>query len=48
LGSYLYQMAFRQYHFGFGASIGFMILVLSLITTIVLQRLMRHETVEMS
>jgi N-acetylglucosamine transport system permease protein len=48
LGSFLYQMAFRQYHFGYGASIGFIILVLSLITTIVLQRLMRHETVEMS
>ncbi|WP_256756645.1 carbohydrate ABC transporter permease [Cohnella sp. WQ 127256] len=48
MGSYLYQMAFRQYHFGYGASIGFVILILSLITTIVLQRLMRHETVEMS
>ncbi|WP_169090620.1 carbohydrate ABC transporter permease [Paenibacillus sp. PL91] len=48
MGSYLYQMAFRQFHFGYGASIGFMILVLSLITTIVLQRLMRHDTVEMS
>jgi N-acetylglucosamine transport system permease protein len=48
MGSYLYQMAFRQFHFGYGASIGFMILVLSLITTFVLQRMMRHETVEMS
>jgi N-acetylglucosamine transport system permease protein len=48
MGSYLYQMAFRQFHFGYGASIGFMILVLSLITTFVLQRMLRHETVEMS
>lgn len=48
MGSYLYQMAFRQFHFGYGASIGFIILVLSLITTIVLQRLMRHDPVEMS
>ncbi|MFC5402193.1 carbohydrate ABC transporter permease [Cohnella soli] len=48
MGSYLYQMAFRQYHFGYGASIGFIILILSFITTIVLQRLMRHDNVEMS
>jgi N-acetylglucosamine transport system permease protein len=48
MGSYLYQMAFRQYHFGYGASIGFMILILSLLTTLLLQRLMRHESVEMS
>lgn len=47
MGSYLYQMAFRQYHFGYGAAIGVLILVLSLITTIVLQRLMRQETIEM-
>lgn len=48
MGSYLYQMAFRQYHFGYGASIGALILIVSLITTVVLQRLLRHETVEMS
>ncbi|KIL35606.1 ABC transporter permease [Cohnella kolymensis] len=48
MGSYLYQMAFRQYHFGFGAAIGVLILALSLITTVVLQRLMRHESVELS
>jgi len=48
MGSYLYQMAFRQFHFGYGASIGFIILILSLATTILLQRLMRHEAVEMS
>ncbi|SEN52434.1 carbohydrate ABC transporter permease [Paenibacillus sp. OV219] len=47
MGSYLYQMAFQQYHFGYGASIGVLILVLSLITTVVLQRLLRHETVEL-
>ncbi|MWC29773.1 carbohydrate ABC transporter permease [Paenibacillus sp. MMS18-CY102] len=48
MGSYLYQMAFRQYHFGFAAAIGVLILVLSLITTVVLQRLLRNETVELS
>jgi N-acetylglucosamine transport system permease protein len=48
MGSYLYQMAFRQYHFGFGAAIGVLILVLSLVTTVLLQRLMRQETVEFS
>jgi len=47
MGSYLYQMAFRQYHFGFAAAIGVLILVLSLVTTVALQRLLRHETVEL-
>ncbi|WP_337102039.1 carbohydrate ABC transporter permease [Paenibacillus sp. YIM B09110] len=48
MGSYLYQMAFRQYHFGYAAAIGVLILVLSLITTVILQRLLRHEAVELS
>jgi N-acetylglucosamine transport system permease protein len=48
MGSYMYQMAFRQFHFGFGAAIGVLILVLSLITTVILQRLMRQEPVEFS
>lgn len=48
MGSYLYQMAFRQYHFGYGAAIGVLILVLSLITTVTLQRLFRQETIEVS
>lgn len=47
MGSYMYQMAFRQFHFGFGAAIGVLILALSLVTTVVLQRLMRQETIEM-
>lgn len=48
MGSYLYQMAFRQYHFGFAAAIGVLILVLSLVTTVIMQRLLHQETVEMS
>jgi N-acetylglucosamine transport system permease protein len=48
MGSYLYQMAFRQYHFGYGAAIGVLILVLALLTTVVLQRIMKREVVEMS
>ncbi|MFC4102854.1 carbohydrate ABC transporter permease [Paenibacillus xanthanilyticus] len=47
MGTYLYQMAFRQYHFGFASAIGVLILVLSLLTTVVLQRLMRQESVEL-
>lgn len=47
MGSYMYQMAFRQFHFGFGAAIGVLILVVSLITTVILQRLMRQETIEL-
>lgn len=48
LGSYLYQMGFRQYHFGYASAIGVLILCLSLITTLVLQRLMKRDSVEMS
>ncbi|SDQ23724.1 carbohydrate ABC transporter membrane protein 1, CUT1 family [Virgibacillus subterraneus] len=46
MGSYLYQQAFRQYNFGYGATIGVMILVLSLITVLILQFFMRREKVE--
>jgi N-acetylglucosamine transport system permease protein len=48
MGSYLYQMAFRQFHFGYGASIGVMILLLSLLTTAVLQFFLRRESIEVS
>lgn len=47
MGSYLYQMGFRQYHMGYAATIGVMILVFSLITTLLLQRLMKRETIEL-
>lgn len=47
MGSYLYRMAFQQYHFGYGAAIGVMILIVSLITTLILQRVMRQEAIEM-
>jgi N-acetylglucosamine transport system permease protein len=43
MGSYLYQQAFRQYNFGYGATIGVMILLISLVTVIILQILLRRE-----
>ncbi|WP_029190992.1 carbohydrate ABC transporter permease [Ornithinibacillus scapharcae] len=46
MGSYLYQQAFKQYNFGYGATIGVMILILSLITVLFLQFLMRREKIE--
>ena len=46
MGSYLYQQAFKQYNFGYGATIGVMILVLSLVTVLFFQFLMRREKVE--
>ncbi|WP_256758869.1 carbohydrate ABC transporter permease [Cohnella sp. WQ 127256] len=48
LGYYLYQMGFKQYHMGYASAIGVFILVLSLITTAILQRLMKRDTVEVS
>lgn len=46
MGSYLYQQAFNQYNFGYGATIGVMILILSLITIMILQFFLRREKVE--
>ena len=46
MGSYLYQQAFERYNFGYGATIGVMILILSLITVLILQFFMRKEKVE--
>ncbi len=46
MGSYLYEQAFVQYNFGYGATIGVMILILSLITVLILQFFMRRERVE--
>ncbi|WP_173918278.1 carbohydrate ABC transporter permease [Halobacillus sp. Marseille-Q1614] len=46
MGSYLYQQAFKQFNFGYGATIGVMILILSLITVLILQFFMRRERVE--
>ncbi|WP_088052891.1 carbohydrate ABC transporter permease [Virgibacillus dakarensis] len=46
MGSYLYQQAFKQYNFGYGATIGVMILILSLVTVLILQFFMRRDKVE--
>lgn len=46
MGSYLYQQAFKRYNFGYGATIGVMILILSLMTVLVLQFLLRREKVQ--
>lgn len=46
MGSYLYEKAFRQFHFGYGAAIGVMILILSLATVMLLQVLLRKEEVD--
>lgn len=46
MGSYLYQKAFTEFNFGYGATIGVMILVLSLLTVLVLQFLLKRDKVE--
>lgn len=46
MGSYLYEKAFRQFQFGYGAAIGMMILVLSLATVLLLQIILRREEVD--
>lgn len=46
MGSYLYQQAFKHYNFGYGATIGVGILILSLITVMLLQFFLRKEKVQ--
>lgn len=46
MGSYLYQKAFEEYNFGYGATIGVMILVLSLMTVLILQFVLKRDEVE--
>jgi N-acetylglucosamine transport system permease protein len=46
MGSYLYQQAFIHYNFGFGATIGVMILTLTLFTVLVMQLLLKRERIE--
>lgn len=48
LGSYLYFNAFKYGKFSYGAAIGVLILVLSLLTTLIIQRLMKREPIELS
>lgn len=45
MGSYLYQQAFDNFNFGYGAAIGVMILALNLVTVLVTQLLLKKEKV---
>ncbi|MDQ8735160.1 sugar ABC transporter permease [Paenibacillus sp. LHD-38] len=47
LGYYLYQMGFKQFHLSYGATIGVLILVLALVTTLLLNRILHRDTIEM-
>ena len=46
MGSYLYQRAFEDFQFGYGAAIGVLILFVSLITVLVSQFILKKEKVE--
>lgn len=46
LGSYLYQRAFEDFQFGYGAAIGVLILVVSLVTVLISQFILKKEKVE--
>ncbi|WP_202080624.1 carbohydrate ABC transporter permease [Caldalkalibacillus salinus] len=46
MGSYLYQQAFKQYNFGYAATIGVMILIISLITVMIMQFFLRKEKIQ--
>ncbi|MFZ4451920.1 carbohydrate ABC transporter permease [Salibacterium aidingense] len=46
MGSYLYQQAFQRNNFGYGATIGVAILILSLITVLLLQKFMKREKIQ--
>lgn len=46
MGSYLYEKAFEDFQFGYGAAIGVLILAVSLVTVLVLQFILKREKVE--
>ncbi|MDZ5710994.1 carbohydrate ABC transporter permease [Jeotgalibacillus haloalkalitolerans] len=46
MGSYLYQKAFEDFQFGYGATIGVLILILSLVTVLIMQFILKREKVE--
>ncbi|MFB5662172.1 carbohydrate ABC transporter permease [Alteribacillus sp. HJP-4] len=46
MGSYLYQQAFVRNNFGYGATIGVAILIISLFTVIVLQKFLKREKIQ--
>ncbi|RKQ32527.1 carbohydrate ABC transporter permease [Oceanobacillus halophilus] len=46
MGSYLYEKAFEDFQFGYGAAIGVLILVVSLVTVLILQFILKREKVE--
>ena len=46
MGSYLYERAFENFQFGYGATIGVLILILSLVTVLIMQFVLRREKVE--
>lgn len=47
MGSYLYKRAFENFQFGYGATIGICILILSLVTVLLLQFLLKREKVQL-
>ncbi|PAE23904.1 MULTISPECIES: sugar ABC transporter permease [Bacillaceae] len=46
MGSYLYEKAFEDFQFGYGAAIGVLILAVSLVTVLILQYILKREKVE--
>lgn len=46
MGSYLYEKAFEDFQFGYGAAIGVLILAVSLVTVLILQFILKREKVE--
>ncbi len=48
MGSYLYMNAFKFGKFSYGSAIGVLILVLSFLTTVALQKLMNRENIELT
>ncbi|MCU6710586.1 sugar ABC transporter permease [Paenibacillus sp. J5C_2022] len=47
MGTYLYQMGFKQYHMGYASAIGALILVLTLVTSLILNRVMKRDIIQM-
>lgn len=46
MASYMYKLAFTNYDFGYGSAIGFLLLIISLIVTVIIRKLTASEEIQ--
>jgi len=46
MASYMYKLAFVKYDFGYGSAIGFLLLVIASIATLIIRKLTQSENIQ--